>query len=250
MSNSVDLALEILEIVWINILLSGDNAVLIALACRGLPQKSRHLGVLLGSLFGVLLRVGFTFVVCQLLGVPLLKILGALMLIAIAIKLPNQKIDHSQIEAKPDLVSAVTAIVVADAVMSLDNVVAIAAAAHGSLHLIVFGLALSAPIVMFGAGALMKIFDRLPILIFLGAGLLGFAAGELAAGDAFLARFGAPPPHLDVLAGAAVCVLVLALATLWKVTAKGAAAGRRALLPEAGASNQPQGPLSRRLTED
>ena len=134
-----------------------------------------------------------------------------------AIKLPNQEIDHSQVEAKPDLVSAVTAIVVADAVMSLDNVVAIAAAAHGSLHLIVFGLAISAPIVMFGAGALMEIFDRLPILIFLGAGLLGFAAGELAATDPFLARFSELPPHLELLAGAAGGVLALTLASLWKV---------------------------------
>ncbi len=237
---SVDLALEILEIVWINILLSGDNAVLIALACRGLPQKTRHLGVLLGALFGVLLRVGFTLVVFQLLGIPLLKIVGALMLLAIAIKLPNQKTDHSRIEAKPDLVSAVTAIVVADAVMSLDNVVAIAAAAHGSLPLILFGIALSAPIVMFGAGALMKLFDRLPILVFLGAGLLGFAAGELAATDPFLARFAPLPAHLELLAGAAGGVLALTLATLWKV------ATRNAPVPE----NQPQGPLSRGIGED
>lgn len=213
---SADLIFEILEIVWINILLSGDNAVLIALACRGLPQKTRHLGVLLGALFGVLLRVGFTLIVFQLMAVPLLKIVGALMLLAIAVKLPNQKIDHSHIQPKPDLLGAVTAIVVADAVMSLDNVVAIAAAARGSLALIVFGITLSAPIVIFGAGALMKLFDRLPILILLGAGLLGFAAGELAAGDPFLARFGALPPHFELLAGVGGCALALALATLWK----------------------------------
>ncbi len=216
MPGNFTLAAEILEIVWINILLSGDNAVLIALACRGLPKNRRRLGVLLGALFGVLLRVGFTLIVVQLLGIPFLKIIGALLLMAVAIKLPNQDIDHSQVEAKPDLVSAVTAIVVADAVMSLDNVVAIAAAAHGSLHLIVFGLAISAPIVMFGAGALMEIFDRLPILIFLGAGLLGFAAGELAAGDPVLARFSELPPHIDLIAGAAGGILALALALLWK----------------------------------
>ena len=200
MNGNFTLAAEILEIVWINILLSGDNAVLIALACRGLPKNRRRLGVLLGALFGVLLRVGFTLIVFQLLGIPFLKIIGALLLMAVAIKLPNQEFDHSQVEAKPDLVSAVTAIVVADAVMSLDNVVvAIAAAAHGSLHLIVFGLAISAPIVMFGAGALMEIFDRFPSLIFLGAGLLGFAAGELAATDPVLARYGEMPPHLDLM---------------------------------------------------
>jgi len=214
--DALSLTLDILEIVWINILLSGDNAVLIALACRGLPQKTRHLGVLLGALFGVLLRVGFTLIVFQLLGIPLLKIIGALMLVAIAIKLPNQEIDHSHIQPKPNLTGAVTAIVIADAVMSLDNVVAIAAAAHGSLPLIIFGLVISAPIVMFGAGALMKVFDRLPILIFAGAGLLGFAAGELAATDPFLARLGALP-NFETLLGAASALLVLTLATLWKV---------------------------------
>jgi YjbE family integral membrane protein len=244
MSVSVDLVLEILEIVWINILLSGDNAVLIALACRGLPQKSRHLGVLLGALFGVLLRVVFTLIVFQLLSIPLLKISGALMLLAIAIKLPNQKIDHSHIQAKPDLVGAVTAIVVADAVMSLDNVVAIAAAAHGSLYLIIFGIALSAPIVIFGAGALMKLFDRLPILVLLGAALLGFAAGELAAGDLFLERFGALPPHFELLAGAAGGVLALALAMLWKAIVE------RRTPPPASRVDQPQGPLSRGAAED
>jgi len=219
MPENFSLATEILEIVWINILLSGDNAVLIALACRGLPKERRRQGVMLGALLGVLLRVGFTLIVVQLLEVPTLKIIGALMLIAIAIKLPNEKIDQSKIAAKPDLWGAVTAIVLADAVMSLDNVVAIAAAAHGSLHLIVFGVLLSAPLVMFGADALMKILDRLPILIFAGAGILGFEAGELAAGDPFLARFGEPPPHFAAFAGAAGCLLVLALAMLWKVGA-------------------------------
>jgi len=247
MSDTLSLALKILEIVWINLLLSGDNAVLIALACRGLPQESRRLGVLLGALFGVLLRVGFTLIVGQLLVIPLVKILGALMLIAIATKLPNQKMDHSEIEAKPDLVSAVTAIVVADAVMSLDNVVAIAAAAHGSLPLIIFGLALSAPIVMLGAGALVKIFDRLPILVFPGSGILGFAAGELAASDPFLARFGELPPHLDILAGAAGCVLVLTLATLWKVMTRNGAPGLRS---GTQTSHQPHGPFSRGAAED
>jgi len=242
MTDTLSLALDVLEIVWINILLSGDNAVLIALACRGLPEESRRLGVLLGALFGVLLRVGFTLIVVQLLAIQLLKIFGALMLFAIAIKLPNQENGHSGIEAKPDLVGAVTAIVVADAVMSLDNVVAIAAAAHGSLPLIVFGLALSAPIVMFGAGALMRIFERLPILIFLGAGLLGFAAGELAASDPFLARFDTAPPHFELLAGAASGVLALTLATLWKAVTRSRQKKRGSDLP-ATRANQPQGPL-------
>ena len=152
MPGNLALAWEVFEIVWINILLSGDNAILIALACRRLPEEQRRWGVLLGSLGGVALRIGFTLAIVQLLHVPLLKTAGALLLLYVAIKLPHGEHDRTDVDAKPNLWGAVMSIIVADAVMSLDNVLAIAAAAHGSMQLIVFGLALSAPLVMFGAG--------------------------------------------------------------------------------------------------
>ena len=173
MSGNLALAWEVFEIVWINILLSGDNAILIALACRQLPEEQRRKGMLLGSLGGVGLRIGFTLAIVQLLDVPLLKTAGCVS--SCSMSRSNCRIDetgHSNVKAKPDLWGAVMSIIVADAVMSLDNVLAIAAAAHGSMRLIVFGLALSAPLVMFSAGSLLQSFDRFPLLIWAGAGIL------------------------------------------------------------------------------
>jgi len=207
MPGNLALAWEVFEIVWINILLSGDNAILIALACRRLPEEQRRWGVLLGSLGGVALRIGFTLAIVQLLHVPLLKTAGALLLLYVAIKLPHGEHDRTDVDAKPNLWGAVMSIIVADAVMSLDNVLAIAAAAHGSMRLIVFGLALSAPLVMFGTGVLLKLLDRFPLLIWAGAGVLGWVAGGMAATDPFWTRFHLP---LETPLSVAACLFVLA----------------------------------------
>lgn len=183
MGSEITVSWEVLEIIWINILLSGDNAILIALACRGLPVKQRRWGVFLGALGGVILRVIFTLLVVQMMSIPYLKAVGSLLLLFVAVKLLIDETEHSDVHAKPDLMGAVIAIIMADAVMSLDNVLAIAAAARGSTYLIVFGLALSVPIVMFGAGFLLKVLERFPALVWAGAGLLGWVAGEMAASD-------------------------------------------------------------------
>jgi len=182
-----DIALDwgVFEIIWINILLSGDNAILIALACQQLAPRQRRWGVFLGALGGVVLRVVFTLVIVQIMGVPLLKTVGGLLLLGVAVKLLIDETDHSHVKVKPNLWGAVGAIITADTVMSLDNVLAIAAAAHGSNGLIVFGLVLSVPIVMFGAGALMEVLDRYPALVWAGAGLLGWVAGDMIANDPF-----------------------------------------------------------------
>ena len=123
----------ILEIVWINILLSGDNAVLIALACGQLPPKQRRLGAFLGALGGVALRIGFTFIVIQIMAVPLLKMVGGLLLIGVAIKLLVDDPRHAHVEAEPNFWGAVASIIAADALMSLDNVIAIAGVARGKI---------------------------------------------------------------------------------------------------------------------
>ncbi len=209
MSGNSLLAWEILEIIWINILLSGDNAILIALACRQLPANQRKWGVFLGALGGVILRIAFTLVIVELLAVPLLKTLGGLLLLVVAIKLLIDENDHSNVEAKPNLLGAVMSIIVADAVMSLDNVVAIAAAAHGRMELIVFGLVLSAPIVMFGARFLLSALERFPILVWAGAAVLGWVGGVMAAGDRFWERFGLPEMRLETTFAAAACLIVL-----------------------------------------
>lgn len=183
MGSQITVGWEVLEIIWINILLSGDNAILIALACRGLPVQQRRWGVFFGALGGVILRVIFTLLVVQMMSIPYLKAFGSLLLLLVAVKLLVDETEHSDVKAKPNLMGAVVSIIMADAVMSLDNVLAIAAAARGSTYLIIFGLALSVPIVMFGAGFLLKVLERFPALVWAGAGLLGWVAGDMASTD-------------------------------------------------------------------
>jgi len=172
----------LLEIIWINILLSGDNAVVIALACRSLPERQRRWGIILGTVPAVVLRIIFAVFIAYLLGVPYLKLIGGLLLFWIAVKmiLPEEHEGHGADAASTaNLWAAVRTIVIADAVMSLDNVIAIAAAAKGSLMLLVIGLAISMPLVIFGSALILKILNRLPILIWAGGALLGYIAGEV-----------------------------------------------------------------------
>jgi YjbE family integral membrane protein len=214
MSPEIAIGWEVFEIIWINLLLSGDNAILIALACRQLPVRQRRWGVFLGALGGVVLRIAFTLVIVELMAVPFLKIVGSLLLLIIAVKLLIDETEHSDVTAKPNLWSAVGAIIMADAVMSLDNVIAIAAAARGSTNLIVFGLLISVPIVMFGAGALLKVLERFPALVWAGAALLGWVAGDMAAADPALPKFVHVANHSALELGLSIggCVLVLAVA--------------------------------------
>lgn len=218
---TADLAIgwEVFEIIWINILLSGDNAILIALACRQLPVKQRRWGVFLGALGGVILRIAFTLVIVELMAIPLLKVVGSLLLLIVAIKLLVDETDHSDVAAKPNLWSAVGSIVVADMVMSLDNVIAIAAAARGSTQLVIFGLALSVPIVMFGAGFLLKVLERLPILVWAGAGLLGWVAGDMAASDSFVAERVHFVDHMTLERGLSISGAALVLVVSFAVQA-------------------------------
>ncbi|AHB47254.1 membrane protein [Hyphomicrobium nitrativorans NL23] len=181
-------ALQILKIIGIDIVLAGDNAVVIAMACRMLPPKQRMMGILLGAGVAILLRVVFTLVVQQLLDVPLLKLAGGFLLVWIALKLvtASDPEDHN-VKSGTSLWEAVRIIAIADIVMSLDNVLAIAAAAHGDPMLIVFGLALSVPLVVGGATLITSLLVRFPILIWGGAALLGWVAGELIATEPLLA---------------------------------------------------------------
>lgn len=175
-----DLFLPILKIIWINILLSGDNAVVIALACRGLPPHQRNVGIALGAGAAVVLRIIFTFMTTMLMGLPWLTAIGSLLLIWIAVKLViPEDTDEDSIAGHASLWKAVQTVTIADLVMSLDNVVAIAAAANGDIRLIIFGLVLSVPLVIAGSTLLTKIIDRFPILVWAGAALLGWVAGEL-----------------------------------------------------------------------
>jgi YjbE family integral membrane protein len=172
------------QIIWIDLLLSGDNAVVIALACRKLPAHQRKVGILLGAGAAVGLRIIFAFFITFLLGVPFLKIVGGLLLFWIAIKLTTDEHDeHADVAASENLWGAVRTIAIADAVMSLDNVVAIAAAAKGHPELFIFGLLLTIPLIIAGSTLLSAILQKYPFLVWLGAALLGWIAGEMLVSD-------------------------------------------------------------------
>ena len=176
---------DLLQIMGINILLSGDNAVVIALASRSLPEAQRKMAVIGGSAAAVVLRVFFCLVVVSLLQIPYLKAVGGLLLLYIGVKLviPESEGDGNGIAAKSNVWGAVRTILIADAVMSLDNVVAISAAAHGSVLLIVLGLVISIPLIVLGSQVVLRVLNRFPILVVLGGGLLGWVAGEIIVSD-------------------------------------------------------------------
>ena len=175
----------LLQIIGIDILLSGDNAVVIALACRSLPVHQRRRGIILGAAAAIVLRILFAAFIVHLLAVPYLKIVGGLLLFWIAIKLllPEEGDGGDGVDPARNLFQAVKTIVIADAVMSLDNVVAIAAAAKGEIVLLALGLLISIPLIVYGSTLILKLLDRYPIIIAAGGALLGYIAGETVATD-------------------------------------------------------------------
>ena len=213
----------LVKIMWINVLLSGDNALVIAMACQGLPPKQRLWGMILGAGVAVLLRIVFTGVVASLMLLPYLKIVGGLALFYIAAKLlvPDDP-DEGEAEAVKHLWRAVRIVAVADIIMSLDNVIAIAAAAGGNMALVVLGLAISIPLIVAGAALIMALLDRFPILVWAGAALLGWIVGEVIATDpvsvGYLTNnYGAAVAHKVEYAAAAIgAVLVLVVGGLWR----------------------------------
>lgn len=174
-----------LQIIAIDIVLGGDNAVIIALACRRLPEKQRNLGIFWGVFGAIAIRVLLVFFALNLLTLPFLKLVGALLLIWIGIKLlqPETSSDSHEIDNSTTLLGAIKTIIIADTVMSLDNVMGIAGAARGDLILVIFGLLVSVPIIVWGSKLVMKLMNRFPLTIFIGAGLLGWIAGDLAITD-------------------------------------------------------------------
>lgn len=217
----------LLKIVGVNIILSGDNAVVIALAARSLPQKQQKQAVFWGAGAAILLRIILTLFAVALLTLPWLKIVGSLLLFWIGIKLLIPEEDDGEIEASDQLLAAIKTILVADLVMSLDNVIAVAAAAGGSVILLVLGLAISIPLVIFGATLLIKLMERFPVIITIGAGLIGWVAGEMLVADSALegwftglgVQYADGHPRvggfsLELLAGIVGIVIVVAAGTL------------------------------------
>lgn len=188
----------LLEVFWVNVLLSGDNAILIAMACRNLPAHQRRLGVLLGSVTAIAFRLLFSAIALSLLSTPGLRLIGAALLIWIATGLisTTEVEGTSKITASDRLWQAVRSIALADVIMSLDNVLAIVSIAHNDPFMLAFGLMLSVPLIVWGSDLVGTALARFPILIYCGAALLGWSAGELAVDDTLYAesvahRFGA-----------------------------------------------------------
>jgi len=209
--------LAVLQIIWIDLLLSGDNAVVIALACSKLPASQRAMGIALGTLVAIGLRIVFTGLVTTLMTMPYVKLIGGVLLIWIAIKLLTGEEDNGcdQVESSTSLWQAVKIIAIADAVMSLDNVIAIAMAARGSYALLMFGLAVSIPLIMAGAAIVMALLERFPIIVWAGAALLGWIAGEIISKDPLFAGYIDPaaghPVHMACAAVGAIFVLAVGL---------------------------------------
>ena len=212
--------LSIGKIAWIDVLLSGDNAVVIALAARNLPAERQRQAVLLGSAGAIVLRVILVFFAVALLTLPWVKLVGALLLLWIGVQLLKGDQAHKKVDPAADLFAAVRTILVADFVMSLDNVLAVAAIAEtappGSrLLVLLVGLGLTIPLIMFGSTLLLRLIGRFPVIVVAGAALLGFVAGEMAASDPVLSD-AQPADWLPTGLGLALALFVVVVGLAWR----------------------------------
>ncbi len=206
--------IAVLQIIAIDILLGGDNAVVIALACRKLPTTQRNKGIFWGVFGAIGLRLVLIYFALQLLAIAYLKIIGGLLLFWIGIKLvqPESEDAHGNVQGSSTLIGAIKTIIVADAVMSIDNVIAVAGAAHGSIVLVAFGIAVSIPIVVWGSKLVLALMDRFPLVITAGGGLLGWIGGGMLVTDPALpASWREIVPHSAYLASGLGALLVVAI---------------------------------------
>ncbi|MGV0982953.1 MAG: TerC family protein [Limnohabitans sp.] len=212
MLQSTEFWIGLIKIIWINIILSGDNAVVIALAARGLPPHQQQKAIMFGSGAAVVLRIALTVVAAKLLALSFLQIVGGLLLLWIGTQLLHGE-DEEEGEGKEHagLMTAIRTILIADLVMSLDNVIAVAAAAKGSMTLLVLGLAISIPLVIFGSKLMIKLMDRFPVIITFGAALIGWVGGETIVSDVALKSIVEANGWLHYVAPAVGAALVLAI---------------------------------------
>ncbi len=212
----------LLKIIWINIILSGDNAVVIAMAARTLPLHQQRKAVFWGSGAAVALRIVLTVVAAKLLALPYLQVVGGALLLWIGVQLLGDEDEGEDGDVKHhgSLMSAVRTILIADLVMSLDNVIAVAAAAKGSTTLLILGLAISIPLVIFGSTLMIKLMERFPIIIVLGAALIGWVGGETIASDAVFQDFVAANGWVHYVAAALGAALVVGLGKFVQARAK------------------------------
>lgn len=213
MLQDVNFWIGLMKIIWINIILSGDNAVVIALAARSLPPHQQKKAILFGSAAAVILRIILTVVAAHLLQLSFLQVVGGVLLLYIGVQLLSEDDDEEEGHGKEGggLMAAVRTILIADLVMSLDNVIAVAAAAKGNDVLLLLGLAISIPLVIFGSTLMIKLMERFPIIVTLGAALIGWVGGETIVSDVALKEIATANPWLHYAAAAAGAVFVVLL---------------------------------------
>lgn len=211
MLSSAQFWVDVFKIIVIDLLLSGDNAVVIALACRNLPDAQRKQGIMYGVGGAIVLRIVLTFFAVSLLALPYLKLIGAMLLLWIGIKLilPEEEHGEGNIKAEANLWGAVKTIIVADFVMSLDNVLGVAGAAHGNPMLLIFGLLVSIPLIAWSSQLVLKLIDRFPYIIYAGGALLGYVAGEMLVSEALFKPWVESQHSLHWLVPVSCALLVL-----------------------------------------
>jgi len=221
---SLDFLLGVGKIVLIDLALAGDNALVIALAVRTLSPRQQFQGRIWGTVGAVGLRLAFIFIVTYLLAIPLLQVVGGLLLVWIALKLVLQSDGHDggQVKQGTTLLGAIWIIIVADVIMSLDNVIGVAGAAEGDMRLVVFGIALSIPIVVWGSGVLAKLMNRYSWIILVAGGILGEVAGKMMLHDQFVIdRFGDVPDGVEAALRIGLAVVIMLVG--WLVSRRRAA---------------------------
>jgi len=224
-----DFFLGLVQIVMVNLVLSGDNAVVIALACRNLKPELQKKAVFWGSFGAIALRVILTFIAVWMLKIPFVQMIGGLLLIWIAIKLLVGDEEESHIGSGSSMREAIKTIIFADLIMSLDNVIAVAGAANGNLLLVIIGLAISIPLIIWGSQLLMKLMSRFPIIVLLGAALLGYTAGEMIVGDKLVGPFlEGLLPALHIILPIGLAIIVVAAGSVLKRKAESKAQERMA----------------------
>ncbi|NEU29660.1 TerC family protein [bacterium LRH843] len=204
-----DFILSLFSIIGIDIVLGGDNAIVIALACRGLPKEIRNRAIFLGLGLAIIIRVLLTIVAVQLLEIPFLLAVGGALLIYIAFSLLTDNAEEHSINGGTNIISAIKAIVLADLVMGFDNVIAVAGAANGESILVIFGLLVSVPIIIWGSRLILNAFERFPIIIYIGAGILAYTASRMIIHEEMLAPLFIQYPHFTICFQIAIVVIVI-----------------------------------------
>ena len=219
--NHPDFWIGLVKIIWINIILSGDNAVVIALAARSLPPEQQRKAIMFGSGAAVVLRILLTVVAAKLLELSFLQIVGGCLLLWIGLQLlTSHDEEEGAGKGTGTLMAAIRTILIADLVMSLDNVIAVAAAAQGNLLLLILGLAISIPLVVFGSTLMIQLMGRFPVIVLMGAALIGWVGGETIASDAVLHDYAVLHPALHYIAAALGAALVLGVGKFWPSRAR------------------------------